>query len=173
MSSPVTMRVEGLSKALKNLHELGGRIKNKGVRRALTAGSKVLVRAASSGAPKQTGTLAKAMIGKIKAYRRGAYLLAIIGAKSRKYANGRNPANYSHLVEFGHRIAVGGALARLKKPKKPRVTRVATGTHKGDVPGNPFMRRAAQAGMRTSEAIIFQIISQEAVAAARALGGTK
>jgi hypothetical protein len=52
--------------------------------------------------------LKKAVFQRIKSYRGGAYVLAVVGARAKKDpATGRNPAKYAHLVEGGtrpHRI---------------------------------------------------------------------
>jgi hypothetical protein len=49
----------------------------------------------------------------------------------------RRPANYAHLVEYGHRIAKGGTLTR----KNGRGSK-GTGTEGGFVPAKPFLRPA-------------------------------
>lgn len=145
----VNYHVEGLGKALKNLSELGVRLKNKSVRKALTAGSKPLVRSTASGAPRGTGKLAKATTSKIKSYKGGAYLLSVVGARNRRYANGQNPSKYSHLVHDGHRNRGGKGRAR----------------------ANPYMRRAAGGGLAAAGRIATNVLTQEAYSIARQLGG--
>jgi hypothetical protein len=144
------MQVQGLTKALANLKALGGRIKNKGIRRALKAGSLPVVRIANSQAPRDSGLLAKSHIHKIKSYRRGAVLVSVIGPKNRKYASGKNPGKYSHLVHDGHKNRGG----------------------KGRTPGNPYLRRASHSGLRMANAVAQQVLTQEAIQAARALGSS-
>jgi hypothetical protein len=66
------------------------------------------------------------------------------------------PANIAHLVEFGHRIAVGGSLARSNRPE-PRKRRKAAprrGASGGFVQGQPFMRPAWDAGKSAAQTAI-------------------
>lgn len=144
------MQVQGLPKALANLAALGGRIKNKGIRRALKESSKPVIRLANSMAPRDSGLLAKSHINKIKSYRRGAVLVSVIGPKNRRYASGKNPGKYAHLVHDGKKNRGGATRSR----------------------PNPYLRRASSSGLRTAQAVANQILSQEAIMAARALGSS-
>lgn len=98
-----------------------------------------------------TGALRQSIATKVKAYPTGV-VVGLVGPRRDYFVRGRKvtafgailgrkelrrPANYAHLVEFGHRIAVGGRLKR-----EDGRGRAATGTEGGFVPARPFIRPA-------------------------------
>lgn len=102
---------------------------------------------------KRTGALSNSITHKIVVYPKTGKAVGLVGPDRNYYIQGRRlsakggklgalygadrPANYAHLVEYGHRIAKGGALTRLDgKGKKGK------GTVGGFVPAKPFIRPA-------------------------------
>ena len=130
------MQVKGIEKMTKNLAKLGTRVAARGPAAAVRAGGSVIIREMRSRAPKDTGSLKKAIGQKVKTYRGQKIVTGIIGARSKSYqtAQGkRNPAYYAHLVEFG--------TAPHKTGKKKSFYRRGKGQHPGSR-AQPFMRPA-------------------------------
>ena len=75
-------------------------IRLKVVRKAARAGGTVIAKTVRRNAPTVTKTLKKNIRQKVKWYRGSGTIVSVIGARSRK-VDGRNPANYLHLVEHG------------------------------------------------------------------------
>ena len=139
----VTAQMQGLGKALENLREVDRRCARKVLPKSVRAGAKVLARAAKEEAPVDTGTLSKSMWTRVKSYNGGKRVQSIVGPRRMKYANGKNPAKYAHLVALGHRVANRGKLLRIQgKGKNTRFTG-GKGKMLGRSKGNPFMARAA------------------------------
>ena len=78
------------------------------------------------------------LVGPDRAYRVRGKKVGALGALLGIAKGGvRRPANYAHLVEFGHRIAKGGRLSRLDGRGSK-----GTGTDGGWVAAKPFLRPA-------------------------------
>lgn len=104
-------RVDG-GKELRNLfQELPKRVRSKGLRQAMTAASAPTVKATKADTPKQSGLLKKATTKKVKTYKGGDVVVAVIGANRSTEGEYRGkkrvPANYFHLVEEGHGHVAG------------------------------------------------------------------
>lgn len=108
MGKPLVYRIEGQKEVLRKFRALEKKGARRAVRKAVRAGAAPEVKEAKRNAPRETGLLKKAIGLKFKSYRGGQFVLAVIGAKSRKDATtGRNPVKYVHLVDGGtkaHRI---------------------------------------------------------------------
>ncbi len=96
--------VKGTQRALVNV---GGKASTRAMRAGVTAGANPQVKALRARLPVDGGPLRKATTKKVKQYRRGAIVLAIIGARNRRIPSTRkkggvqNPALYFHLVDQG------------------------------------------------------------------------
>lgn len=113
----VTTSVTGIDKAIANFEELKRGVRNRVLRKAVRAGCAPGVRAAKSASGQfddDTGTLRKSFTTKVKTFSSGI-TTGIIGprnrtvdafSKTKKRTVRRNPNNYAHLIELGHRIAV-------------------------------------------------------------------
>ena len=145
----------------KTLMELDKKVARKAMRKAIQEGSRQIIKDARALVPVETKTLKKAIGVKVRSYKSGAVIVALVGprkdakGKPAKYRRRvmvktkgggqremwRNPVKYAHLVEFGtrpHALGSGAKLAR--KNGKP-------GTHQRGVmhPGSrpsPFLRPA-------------------------------
>ncbi len=99
-----------------------------------------VIEAAKLHVPVDSGDLRRAIGFRIKKYRHT--ILGIVGALRGQGTDGREPANYAHLVEFGHRVAAGGKLDRLDGRHVKRGVFEAKGVEVGFVPPHPFLRPA-------------------------------
>ena len=106
----VQMRIEGLEELRDKLLKLKRVTGRKVVRKALNEASKPILRTAKAKVPVDTGLLRKSLGRKQKSYRGGRSVVIIgprTGFKREVTVAGkkqvRNPAKYSHLVEFGTR----------------------------------------------------------------------
>lgn len=174
------MQLEGLSQALAKLRAVDRKAASKVVPKALRAGAKVFVREAKAQAPVDSGVLRRAMTVKVKSYAKSGKKLAIIGPRNKRAANGRNPANYAHLVELGHRVSRKGKLGRgvqsLRTIIEPAAisklrAKIAAGKHGpgqqiGYVPPNAFMARAARAAEAPAIAAFISTAEAEILKAA-------
>ena len=101
-----------LKKLLKSLPD---KIQKKVMRAAMKAATKPIQAAAQAKAPQQTGTLALSMANKVKTYNKSRVTVGIIGPKtgfsSESEGKTNVPANYAHLVEFGHIAADGSRVS--------------------------------------------------------------
>lgn len=111
---------------------------------ALSAASKPIVNAAKARAPVDTGALRRSITAVVKRYPKAGKVIAMIGPSRGYFSNGKRlkkgadrrgadkPANYAHLVEFGHMSAAatgvdvatskGSAIRRSKRSKKTEFT---------------------------------------------------
>lgn len=119
---------------------------------------------------RDTGALEASITDKIKVYPGTNTVVGLVGPDRDYYSRGRKvkgrlsralaknqrkPANYAHLVEYGHVAAAGGALrhqynhelvktgkGNLRRWKKTTIKEVAKGRAVGFVPPKPFIRPA-------------------------------
>lgn len=159
------------------------------VRAALTKAARPIAKDAKRRAPSRkrgkkdgpSGLLKKSIGFKVKRIKKTDVLVAIIGARREVMGfvgkQKRVPANYAHLIEYGHRVATGGVLERIQKPGwTPELvwnTRLKTMVYKhgapkrnspsarigkqtGYVKAQPFMRPAWDAGRRQAERTIVE-----------------
>lgn len=100
------------------------------------------IEAARAAAPVETGGLRDSIGGVLRKYRRGLMLMFVIGPRWGFGKDGREPARYGHLVEFGH-IQV----AKIFGTSLRKGTAIAMGF----VEGKPFLRPAWDS---TKEAVL-------------------
>lgn len=137
----IDFNMQGIEEMIKSLEQLATRPAMRAPNAAVRAGASVIIKEMRSRAPKETGSLKKALGQKVKVYKRSGVVTSIVGARSKKYQTklgGRNPAYYAHLVEMGtiaHRLGKRGRHPGAKK--------------------QPFMRPAwAAAAPRARQAVI-------------------
>ena len=139
-----------------------------------TAGDTIAKIAKTKIVNNETGALRKSLGTVVKRGRKTGLLMAFVGARSRYYVGGkrlkagqsykktqlRNPAKYSHLVEYGHRsVHGGGALPNYGE----KVSGVFNSVNKGKsirrgtvkatsfVPPRPFLYPAFLQGQNTAQ----------------------
>lgn len=156
--------LEGLKKALRN------RI----LKRAIGAGTKLILREAKARAPRETGLLRKSLGRKVKVYRNSGTVVGIVGPRAGfketvTRSRGRwlpgpvvsDPIRYAHLVELGTRPHALGKGSNLRKGRQ------SGHTHPGAA-ARPFLRPAVQAlGTQVRAAIAREV----AAGLAKAGGG--
>lgn len=144
--------------------DLRGRILADGVR----AGARPIRDGARRLAPRDTGALAKSIDIVVRRYRGAA--VAVVGP-DRSYYRGRKrvkrgesargaarPANYAHLVEFGH-VAVAN--------RKGTSLRKGTATALGYVPAKPFLRPAVLGAAGAAGDAIHRAVAEGVAASIR------
>jgi len=178
----------GTAEMERKLRLVEQNVRKKVVGAALRKAAKPLIEAARRNAKvaapggKRYGGLSRSIGSVIRNYQR--VILCVIGPmKDREYTReGKKevPAKIAHLVEFGHRIAVGGQLqplvpkgwtpelvwSRVQKTMvfkhgAPRRLRAGkpVGKQKGTVPGYPFMRPAWDSQRATAQSVFEQEFS--------------
>lgn len=144
------MKVDGDKALTRMLRTLPDRMQRKVLRASVSKGGTPIMRRARQLAPQETGLLAKSMGKKVVTHKPSQSVTAIIGPRRdvRGEHNGkpRVPANYAHLVEFGH-IAPDGS----------------------HVPAQPFMRPAFDTTQAQALGIVRQGIADGVVKEARRL----
>lgn len=191
MTAVVSASLVGAEKAIANFGELKRAVQNRVLRKAVRAGSAPCVRAAKRGGTFNdvTGVLRKSATVKIQTFSSGI-TSAIIGPKNKvssavdlgshnfKKKNrsvSRNPALYAHLVELGHRIAIGQS-GRSQKNfvlKRRGVDWVkagkSTGSSGGFVAPRPFMLNAFNASKSQQLSALTSKFEAEVIAEAAKL----
>lgn len=123
--------MKGFDSLLKKLYGLEKKGAGSAMRKAMRAGTSVLLKAVKAATPKDEGLLRKMQASKV--YGRGLSLAGLVGADVDKLeaagAAGTRPSNIDWLVEQGH-VTPGGKF----------------------VPPSGYMRRAADTAMPAAEA---------------------
>lgn len=134
MAKEFTVTLSGLPETTRRLKDLPTKIQLRAMRKAANAGSQPLLRAARSNAPRATGRFAKTLAVKIKQYRGGSVVVAVIGQeqknkslkklrKGRGGISGRGGLVPIHFVEEDtrpHRIPKEFKKTQLKTTKEYR-----------------------------------------------------
>lgn len=166
----IQISIAGMPDVIKALESIDKRYRNKGLRRAVSAASKLVNKAAKANLKRNgsfdTKALYRAIGWKIKRYQAGLLWVGIVGP--RKDAPGKpprfrikarrrgskkeitvNPVKYAHLVEFGtraHHIGLGSNSRRGRKFGK---------LHPGARP-KPFLRPAIDENAQTAANLMIQ-----------------
>lgn len=95
--------LKGFRELTAKLDQLKRSVRNRILRKAVTAAAGIVVNAAKAACPVETGQLRKSIGKRIKTYRRTGVVVGIVGPRTgfKNATTGRNPTKYSHLVEFG------------------------------------------------------------------------
>ena len=98
------MKIQGLKELQRNLERLPQEIQGRALKATLTAGGQVIAKKAKTLIKNEESGALKKSLGTV--FRRGRKGYAVIGARNgfqTEYkGKKRNPANYAHLVEYGH-----------------------------------------------------------------------
>ena len=134
------VRIDGLENVMAMLAGLRLSTQRKYMRTAVTKAARVVAKAARQFAAKETGALRKSLWYRVYTSKDKTRVGAVVGARraekrekvfSRKTGHrtwskyktkfgeslkgaqiGRDPANYAHLIEYGHKIVIGGTTSR-------------------------------------------------------------
>lgn len=149
------------------LHDLPPAVEARVMRTAVGNAAKPLVKAAKSKAPVRSGALRKSITSVVRHYPKSGKVVAVIGPDKEYYAGGKRlkgradrrgadrPANYAHLVEFGHYSRAGsekfGGFERGFRRRKSSGARVAQEARSFILP-QPFLRPAVATATPAAEA---------------------
>jgi HK97 gp10 family phage protein len=136
-----SLQMKGTAELHAVLAALPKEVRQEVLASALGKGAGEVAKRARVLAAKDSGALKRSITYVVRSYRSGETAVAVIGPNKRfRGPDGARPANYAHLVEYGHRVAKGGALTRLDGRG-----RKGKGVAGGFVPARPFMRPATLA----------------------------
>lgn len=163
MAFGVTFKLEGFQDVMRRMRSLQKKARGRLLRKAVTAASRLILRAAKAKVSRRTGLLRKSLGIKVKTYRRSGVVVGVIGPRSGfkrqvTLPDGsqelENPTVIAHLVEKGRRaVAV--------KTKKVLATgKTIFGRQVRAVPARPFMRPAFDSNKAAAEALIRDTIRQ-------------
>lgn len=149
-NSTLKFELHGTPDLDRRLRLLATNVAERVVVKAVRKAARPVVSAASRNASQTTspngerlGGLSKSQGVVVRKYRNGQKVLGILGPLHGKvfqrHGKKEVPALIAHLVEFGHRVAVGGKLGTLSGRKRRTV---ATGQQNGFVAAQPFLRPA-------------------------------
>lgn len=127
-NASISIDLKALDKTLKKLNTIGSNVANTGLRKALRAGAKVVLKQAKKNCPVDTGTLRKS--------------LRVLAGKSKE--------NVSYLVTTS-----GG---HLFKGKAFYAGMVEDGVPSRGIPPNPFLRRALDLKQGEAKSVIFSTL---------------
>lgn len=123
---------------------------------AVKVAAKHIVTAVKAKTPSDTGALRRSITAIVKRYPKAGKVMAIIGPDKSYYGSGKRigkgksnrganrPANYAHLVEFGHYSAA--ATGENVRKTKGTSRRKGTFTERSFIIPKPFMRPGVMAG---------------------------
>jgi hypothetical protein len=131
---------------------------------AVFEASQPMVEAARAAAPSETGSLKQSMGVAMRKKKWRVY--AVIGPRWGFGKDGREPARYAHLVEYGHRVAH-------KKTGKLKRKTLNMDTKSNEIPAHPFMRPAWEATKAAVFAKLKDVFGREVNAWATRKGGSR
>lgn len=135
----IQFEIKGESELAKSLQGIKSTVLKEAAFEAVVQAVQPTVELAKSLAPVASGSLRRSIGLVIRLYKKGMITYGIIGARRGFGTGGNEPANYAHLVEYGHVITSGGAIARVVNPFKPNNR---SGVVTGIVEPKPFLRPA-------------------------------
>lgn len=100
----IEWQLTGLTELLDVVHSLPDKIQNKALRPGVEAGCRIIAKTAKQYAPVESGTLKSTIDFKVSA-KGTSNVSGVVGNRSEQSeykGQTRNPAHYSHLVEYGH-----------------------------------------------------------------------
>lgn len=136
---------------------------------AVQVATKPIVQAARSNAPVDTGALRRSITSVVRRYPRAGKIVGIIGPSKDFFQSGKRlkktanrqgadrPANYAHLVEFGHLSALG--TGRRAKDAKGKSVRKGTLDAVSFIMPRPFLRPAVMIGAPMASAALANGVS--------------
>lgn len=148
MANQSYVHVTGANELASALRQLSNEVRASVLAAGLREAVKPVLSAAKRYAKRseRTGALRASLTTKVVNYPRSGKAVGLVGPDKKYYRGGKKvslnvaalagadrPANYAHLVEYGHRIVA---------PKKDTTIRHGTAKVSGFVPAKPFLRPA-------------------------------
>jgi len=147
--SDATVGLLGEQEVRRFLRELPAEVASQVLGELVKAGAQPILDIAKGLVPQRTRALRESLTFIVRKYPRSGKAAAVIGPARGYFGGGQRlgpgddfdgadvPANYAHLVEFGHRVV---------NPRLGGTLRKGTARAQGRVPAKPFLRPAAQIG---------------------------
>ena len=119
------LRIKGLKATLKVMEQLPQNVNKNATKRAMRKAVKPLRDSARANAPRDSGTLKKAIRSRVDSDREGR-VLGVVGVDKRvRGPDGRRPVRYAHLQEFGSdRIRGTAYFERAYREAEPESRRI-------------------------------------------------
>lgn len=168
-SMRIGVTLSGFKEATALLRSLPAAVESRVLASAIAVAARPIVNAAKAKAPVRTGALKKSITAVVRRYPRTGTVMAVIGPDTGYYSGGKKlkklgnakgadrPANYAHLVEFGHysRVSSGefGGFAKGAKRRKSATGRVAQEARSFILP-KPFLRPAVMSATPAASAAL-------------------
>lgn len=181
-----TVDILGLEETLAALKTLGAQVEREATKPAIQAGANVVTVVARAEAKKHSPGAAERKITRkmtdphlfekvafrLRTYQKGNVVFAAVGEEAKG-------AQHAHLVEFGHRMVVGGSVARITGKQKgyapPTKNKALRGAGRvvGQVPPHPWLRPVFEARKRRALDAITNVFRWEVRKAAEQAASTK
>ena len=169
----LSFEITGDTELARALQGLPSRISKEAAFAALVEALLPVVDAAKARAPVESGDLRNSIGFTIKRYTKSKILLGLVGPLRGYGTGGREPANYAHNVEYGHRIAQGGKLDRVDGRKVQRGVFESAGTLAGYVAPRPFLRPAWDETKQHTLATLARVFGEKMLAEVRRRKSTR
>ena len=176
----VTLRMKGVPELLATLQNLDKKAARQGLRAAVDAATKPVLKSAKANVPVETSTLKRSLGRKVKPYRNSLTVVGIVGPRKDKQGKDKNgkhrrlvhissggrkhwrdPVKYAHLVEFGtrpHSLAKGDRIARKDGKRSGSVRQTQGARHHPGTSAQPFLRPALDANRRNCKGIMKRVL---------------
>ena len=158
----VSIQIQGIEQAVRKLQNVKNGVRRRVLRRANVAAARPIRATAkkTNEFADDSGALRASLVQRTKTYQSGV-VVSVVGADrnvTRMHrGKKKNPANYQHLVERGHRIAVSSKTGAsmldnvlLRRGKKFLRKGKTLAVVAGFVAKRPFIRRAGEANVSNS-----------------------
>ena len=156
MAFAIKGEITGLADVFRQLRNVDKKVRNRLLKKAIRAASKLVLTSAKAKVAVRTGLLRKSLGIKVKVYRKSGIVVGIVGPRTGYKGSGKdpdeNPTNIAHLVEKGRKAV----MVRTKKTLSDGTT--AYGREAKAVPARPFLRPAFDENKAAAEALIRETI---------------
>jgi len=157
--------ITGTRELERRLRTLGPRVARRVVRRAVKEATDIFEGAIETGAAaaRDTGKFQASAGSRIRSYK-GQTVVGVAGFRVFGLAGkkGKYPSNIDHLVEFGHRVVVGGTAQRHagKAGKSKSTGERGEGRVVATVEPNPIVRKAFDANLGRVQTVLNTAIAR-------------
>jgi HK97 gp10 family phage protein len=105
MAFKIRMRITGVAELISKLRTLDDKVRRKALRSGIAKAGRIIAKDAKDRVQRRSGQLARSIGSKVKVYRNGGAVVAIVGPRKgfKIIVDGKpvDPVRYAHLVEAG------------------------------------------------------------------------